>query len=152
MAGTIIHGMSYSPEYKAWMNTKDRCTNPNYKGFAQYGGRGISVCDRWANSFENFFADMGERPSPSHSVDRINNDLGYSPDNCRWASLEQQARNRGKLKSNTSGVNGVTQCRQSKKYRANIYANKTRHELGRFDTLAEAKDARLAAEARYWGK
>ena len=88
------HGLSRSPEYIAWMAMKERCLNSKNKGFPGYGGRGITVCDRWKNSFENFIADMGSRPSARHSLDRIDNDRGYEPGNCRWATPEEQQGNR----------------------------------------------------------
>lgn len=87
------HGGRHTPEYSVWMKMRSRCNNPRATHFADYGGRGISVCARW-NSFEAFLADMGARPSPAHSIDRINNLLGYSPENCRWATIKQQQRNR----------------------------------------------------------
>jgi len=88
------HGRSgaQSPEYLAWANMLKRCLRPNYAIFASYGGRGISVTKRWL-SFPNFLADMGLRPSPKHSLDRRNNDKGYSKRNCRWATRTQQMRN-----------------------------------------------------------
>lgn len=78
--------------YTTWASMIQRCENPNSDGFAGYGARGISVCERW-KTFENFAADMGERPSPSHSIDRLDNDKGYSPDNCRWATKQEQVLN-----------------------------------------------------------
>ena len=78
--------------YWVWRSMKQRCFNPRHRAYRYYGGRGITVCDRW-QSVQNFFADMGERP-PGMSLDRINNDLGYFPENCRWATKAQQMANR----------------------------------------------------------
>ena len=82
------------PEYHAWYSMIQRCTNPNNKSYRNYGMRGITVCDRWRHSFELFVADMNLRPSRFHSLDRIDNDKGYFPGNCRWATDRQQRRNR----------------------------------------------------------
>ena len=86
------HGLYKSPEYSAWRDMIRRCTNPNCKVLEHYGGRGISVCDSW-KKFENFYGDMGPRPSSSHTLDRIDNGKGYEPSNCRWATRLTQSRN-----------------------------------------------------------
>lgn len=87
------HGLSRSPEYNTWANMKARCHNPQHPRYADYGGRGITVCKRWRNSFEAFLADVGRKPAAKHSLERKNNDAGYNPRNCRWASHAEQANN-----------------------------------------------------------
>lgn len=86
------HGMSQSSEYSIWSGIHQRCSNPAFPGWSNYGGRGISVCERWT-SFERFYEDMGPRPSPLHSIDREDNDGNYEPSNCRWATRKVQSRN-----------------------------------------------------------
>lgn len=88
------HGGHDTPEYHAWHAMKQRCYLPTLKMYPRYGGRGITVCDRWRDSFPNFLADMGTRPTSGHSLDRINNDGHYEPSNCRWATIYQQNQNR----------------------------------------------------------
>ena len=95
----LKHGLSYHPLYGTWSHMKQRCYNKNHKRYADWGGRGIKVCDRWLEpapqGFINFFKDMGERPE-GYSLDRIDNDGDYTPDNCRWASTVEQTSNRRK--------------------------------------------------------
>ena len=86
------HGWSHSRTAQSWYNMKYRCYDPKHERFADYGGRGITVCDRWRNSFENFLADMGERP-PRTSLDRREVDGNYEPGNCRWATPAEQRQN-----------------------------------------------------------
>lgn len=88
------HGESYSAEYRAWQTMCHRCTNPASPAWKAYGGRGITVCDRWLNSVTAFIEDMGRKPSPKHELDRVKNDRGYSPDNCRWVLRKVNCRNR----------------------------------------------------------
>lgn len=88
-----IHGRKNTSEYIAWVGIVQRCTNPLNHAWPRYGGRGITMCETWRNSFEAFFQDMGPRPSVDYSIDRIDNDKGYSPDNCRWATATEQIAN-----------------------------------------------------------
>lgn len=94
MSGKKTHGLSYIPEYRAWQTMRLRCTVPTNRAYANYGGRGITVCERWLDSPENFIADMGPKPSPAHELDREDNEKGYSPENCRWVTRTVNDRNR----------------------------------------------------------
>lgn len=103
----LRHGLSYTPEYRAWQTMRQRCTNPNNHAYPSYGGRGITICDRWLNNPQAFIDDMGPKPTPKHEIDRFpNNDGNYEPDNCRWATRKENDRNR--RSNNMVSFNGKT--------------------------------------------
>ena len=104
MAPATTHGMSYTRVYTIWAKMIARCTNPRHVGYARYGGRGISVCDRWRNSFEAFLADMGD--CGSLQIDRIKNNGNYEPNNCRWVTASENNRNRNS--NRVIAYNGVS--------------------------------------------
>lgn len=135
--------------YKAWQGMKSRCNNPNDKDYKHYGGRGITVCEEWVNDsmcFINWALENGY--NDNLSIDRIDVNGNYEPNNCRWADTITQARNRRVEKSNKLGIKGVHIDRG--KYRAIIYLNNKRIDLGRHETLEEAVQARKEAERTYW--
>jgi hypothetical protein len=142
------HGMKGTPEYTAWKNIKTRCYNPNFNRFEYYGGKGIRVCDKWLNDFEAFYSDMGARPTEKHTIDRINPNGDYSPDNCRWATYIEQAHNRKIRKTNTVGVSGVCFNKGKGKWEASVCYDSKRTHLGSFLDKFEAICARKSAENR----
>lgn len=99
------HGMARTPEYTAWKNMKRRCYAPGSTNYKNWGGRGIAVCDSWLKSFDNFYKDMGDRPSPSHSLDRIDNNGDYNKSNCRWATPDEQSVNKRRQGRKKGGQN-----------------------------------------------
>ena len=108
MTINVTHGKTRSPEWTAWVNMNQRCHQAAYRYYGEYGGRGITVCDDWRNSFSSFLSDMGEKPSAAHSIDRIDNNGNYCPENCRWATRHEQARNTRRNRLLT--LNGETMC------------------------------------------
>lgn len=99
------HGMSKTRVFDTWVNMRTRCNNPKSTGYHKYGAKGIKVCERW-ESFENFLADMGQPPTPKHTIDRIDSREGYRPENCRWATMKEQQNNR--LNNRKIIIDGVT--------------------------------------------
>lgn len=131
---TITHGASIGgrpiSEYNIWASMKERILNPNYRHFLHYGGRGITLCARWRDSFESFLADMGPRPSKKHSIDRINNNAGYEPGNCRWATRFEQANNKRCNVILTHGGMSLTVAEWSRKLNINEDSIRYRMKAG----------------------
>lgn len=145
------HGLSHSKEYLAWTSMKQRCLNPNDKAYANYGGRGITVCDEWKDNFQAFYSYIGKAPGSDYSIDRIEVDGNYEPGNVRWVKDENgiQSINQRIRKDNTSGAKGVSWYRQTSKWKAEITVNKKKKHLGYFKNKEDAVAARKTAELRY---
>lgn len=148
------HPKGYNTKtYKLWHTMIRRCHNKKSKDYKRYSSKGIIVCDRWQglNGFVNFISDMGERTSDLHSIDRIDNDGIYTPENCRWATKEVQSRNQRIYVNNKTGVKGVSWDEKGKRWISSIYNNKKAISLGRYTVFKDAVEARLDAEEKYWG-
>lgn len=146
------HGYTGTPEYLAWRNMIDRCTRPNHFAFKNYGARGILVCPEWIEGFRFFIEDMGDRPSPEHSLDRIDNAKGYQKDNCAWTTRRQQTINRRVPKKASGLPVGVSMSRNKKTYSAIIKINGVRFRIGAFDTAEAARESFLAVYKEWYGK
>lgn len=146
------HGQHKIREYNIWSSLKQRCENENDKSYSRYGGRGISVCERWKDSFENFLEDMGVSPSNNHSVDRVDNNGNYEPINCKWSTPFEQVTNRRLGSNNTSGTAGVYWREDYGKWSSTINFSRKSIFLGYFEDIEEAIKAREEAEMKYWGK
>lgn len=143
------HGKSKTRTYKSWLKMKERCYLDSYIETEYYQDKGITVCDRWLESFENFYEDMGERPE-GKSLDRIDHQKGYSPDNCRWETPSVQSYNTGKYSNNTSGSTGVYLL-DNGLYRAAIGYRGSSIPLGTNMSFEQACAAREAGEIKYYG-
>lgn len=141
-------GRGRVPEYIAWMHMRARCTNPKLPQFKDYGGRGIRVCDRW-NDYASFIADMGNRPSPRHSLDRIDVNGNYEPGNCRWATKDVQQHNR-RPKSNT-GIRGISWAKREQAYVWRV-TRRGRFIHGKTKSLAEAIEKVAEARTTLYGE
>lgn len=131
------HGRSKDKIYSVWEGIKGRCLNKNNKYYWNYGGRGIGVCDEWLE-FENFYKDMGEIPVKNYEIDRIDNNKGYSKENCRWVEKSVNQHNRNSLKNSSSKYKGVLYYKAYKKWSANIFKKGKNYFLGYFETQEEA--------------
>lgn len=145
------HDLSDSPEYNSWSHMKERCYSESCKDYENYGGRGIKVCKRWLESFENFYKDMGNRPDLTYSIDRIDVDGDYYPENCRWASKSEQNYNTRIQKNNTSGRTGVSFNEKTNLWVARINVKGKAIFLGYFNSFENACEAREKAELNYFG-
>ena len=137
--------------YKSWLSMKNRCFKPDCNGYKNYGGRGITICDRWLRSFEDFLADMGERPPKNHSIERKDNDGHYEPSNCYWATAQEQARNKRKRPGCTSRFKGVSWCKSKKAWKAAIRLHGVVYFLGYFKTEEDAHAAYVKKDQELHG-
>lgn len=149
VAYNTIHKASKHPYYRTWRGIIDRCTNPNSRDYGAYGGRGIGVCDRWKNDFYKFVSDMGEKPTKSHSIDRVNNNEGYSPENCRWATKSTQSKNRGLHSNNKSGIKGVCLVNKGRSWLGTFQISKKKSVRKQFSITKHGYENALSMACKF---
>jgi len=128
-----------TPLHKVWRSMITRCYNTKGKAYKNYGGRGITVCNRWRESFWNFYDDMGDRPSDDHSLERINNSLGYSPDNCRWTTQQEQNQNKRTTRFTAEDIITIRK----------LYSHMTTIELARKYKVNQSTISRIVNKKRW---
>lgn len=142
----LIHGHYYEPEFLTWRNMLTRCKSLRWK---QWYGH-VRVYPQWVWSYEKFLAYVGRKPTPKHTLDRIDPLKGYEPGNVRWATRATQARNTKNHCTNKTGIRGVSWSKAKNKWRTAIYVDNKQKHVGYFRTLAEAAKARKQAELKWW--
>jgi len=140
------HGMRHTPEYSTWCRMRNRCYRKTDNSYGRYGARGIIVCESWRDSFQNFFNDMGRRPSQSHSIDRIENNGPYSPENCKWSTKYEQASNKRSNIHVTLGSKSKTVAMWAREFNINQFTVYQRIRRGWTPTEA------LTRPVRKWSK
>jgi hypothetical protein len=143
----VRNGQKANPLYSTHRRMIQRCTDINSRDYHRYGGRGITICGRWSGplGFTNFLSDMGNKPSPNHSIERVDNSKGYNPSNCRWATANEQASN----KRNNNLHVGVRWIKRKKRWGAYLNVNKNRYHKSGFISLDEAIAYRKYLESKY---
>lgn len=141
------HGLRRTPEYTTWASMKGRCLNTNNPKYPRYGGRGITICPKWITDFGAFYADMGPKPSKAHSIDRIDNDGNYTPENCRWSTPAIQSDNRSTTRAFT--YRGETKTLREFSTMYGLPFKRLRHRLEHGWDLATAMTTPLGADEKH---
>lgn len=145
-----MHGMTGTSEHNKWKSIKKRCFNKNSKAYKEYGGRGITMCEEWKNSFSAFYKDMGDCPE-GYSIERLDVNGNYEPNNCIWADKTTQSRNRRIQYNNKSGCPGVHWYERNQRWVVRISVKGKRIPLGCYKHYEDAVKARILGELEHWG-